>query len=110
MPVEFIQVSDARKLIRESIKTPDPVKVSINAAAGLILAEDIFSLTDVPPFNQSSMDGYAINYQGWKKKETLKIAGMAQAGLAGLDPIQSDEAPCNQMDKSKILPRTSETA
>jgi molybdopterin molybdotransferase len=73
MPAEFIQVSDARKLIRDSIKTPDPVKVSINAAAGLILAEDIFSLTDVPPFNQSSMDGYAINYQGWKKKETLTI-------------------------------------
>lgn len=107
MPVEFIQVSDARKLIRESIKTPDPVKVSINAAAGLILAEDIFSLTDVPPFNQSSMDGYAINYQGWKKKETLKIAGMAQAGLAGLDPIQSDEA--RRIFTGAVVPQGSDT-
>ena len=107
MPVEFIQVSDARKLIRESIKTPDPVKVSINAAAGLILAEDIFSLTDVPPFNQSSMDGYAINYQGWKKKETLKIAGMAQAGLAGLDPIQSDEA--RRIFTGAVVPHGSDT-
>ena len=70
MPPEFIEVRDARKLIRENIKIPDPVRVSISSAAGLILAEDIFSLTDVPPFNQSSMDGYAINYQGWKKKET----------------------------------------
>jgi len=107
MPVEFIQVSDARKLIRDSIKTPDPVKVSINAAAGLILAEDIFSLTDVPPFNQSSMDGYAINYQGWKKKETLKIAGMAQAGLAGLDPIQSDEA--RRIFTGAVVPHGSDT-
>jgi len=107
MPVEFIQVSEARKLIRESIKTPDPVKVSINAAAGLILAEDIFSLTDVPPFNQSSMDGYAINYQGWKKKETLKIAGMAQAGLAGLDPIQSDEA--RRIFTGAVVPHGSDT-
>jgi molybdopterin molybdotransferase len=98
MPVEFIQVSDARKLIRESIKTPDPVKVSINAAAGL---------TDVPPFNQSSMDGYAINYQGWKKKETLKIAGMAQAGLAGLDPIQSDEA--RRIFTGAVVPHGSDT-
>jgi len=107
MPVEFIQVSDARKLIRDSIKTPDPVKVSINAAAGLILAEDIFSLTDVPPFNQSSMDGYAINYQGWKKKETLKIAGMAQAGLAGLDPLQSDEA--RRIFTGAVVPHGSDT-
>ena len=107
MPVEFIQVSDARKLIRDSIKTPDPIKVSINAAAGLILAEDIFSLIDVPPFNQSSMDGYAINYQGWKKKETLKIAGMAQAGLAGLDPIQSDEA--RRIFTGAVVPHGSDT-
>ena len=107
MPVEFIQVSDARKLIRDSIKTPDPIKVSINAAAGLILAEDIFSLIDVPPFNQSSMDGYAINYQGWKKKETLKIVGLAQAGLAGLDPLQSDEA--RRIFTGAVVPHGSDT-
>jgi molybdopterin molybdotransferase len=92
MPPEFIEVTDARKLIRENIKIPDPVKVSISSAAGLILAEDIFALTDVPPFMQSSMDGYAINYQGWKKNEALKIEGMVQAGLTELNPLKSDEA------------------
>lgn len=92
MSLEFIEVSDARKLIRDNIKIPDPVRVSISTAAGLILAEDIFALTDVPPFRQSSMDGYAINYQGWKKNEALKIEGMAQAGLAELNPLKSGEA------------------
>ena len=92
MPPEFIEVRDARKLIRENIKIPDPVRVSISSAAGLILAEDIFALTDVPPFIQSSMDGYAINYQGWKKNEALKIEGMVQAGLTELNPLKSDEA------------------
>ncbi len=92
MPPEFIEVTDARKLIRENIKIPDPVRVSISSAAGLILAEDIFALTDVPPFMQSSMDGYAINYQGWKKNEALKIEGMVQAGLTELNPLKSDEA------------------
>jgi molybdopterin molybdotransferase len=92
MPPEFIEVTDARKLIRENIKIPDPVRVSISSAAGLILAVDIFALTDVPPFMQSSMDGYAINYQGWKKNEALKIEGMVQAGLTELNPLKSDEA------------------
>ena len=92
MPPEFIEVRDARKLIRENIKISDPVRVSISSAAGLILAEDIFALTDVPPFIQSSMDGYAINYQGWKKNEALKIEGMVQAGLTELNPLKSDEA------------------
>ena len=90
MPAEFIEVSEAQNLIRENIKSPDPIKVSISAAIGLILAEDIYSLTDVPPFNQSSMDGYAINYQGWKKYNTLKIEGLAQAGLAEQNPLQAN--------------------
>ena len=89
---EFIEVSEAKRLVSENIKIPDPARVSISAAAGLILAEDIYSLTDVPPFNQSSMDGYALNYQGWKKNEKLKIEGMVQAGLADLNPLESDEA------------------
>lgn len=90
MPAEFIEVSEAQKLIRENIKSPNPVKVSISAAAGLILAEDIYSLTDVPPFNQSSMDGYALDYAGWKKNNTLKIEGLAQAGLAEQSPLQAN--------------------
>lgn len=88
MSAEFIEVSEAKKLIRDHIKTPDPVKVSIAAAAGLILAEDVYALTDVPPFNQSSMDGYALNYEGWKQNNTLKIEGLAQAGLAEQSPLQ----------------------
>jgi molybdopterin molybdotransferase len=91
MPAELIEVSEAQKLIRENIKSPNPVKVSISAAAGLILAEDIYSLTDVPPFNQSSMDGYALNYAGWKQNKTLKIEGLAQAGLAEQNPLQSNK-------------------
>ncbi|MCF8452429.1 MAG: molybdopterin molybdotransferase MoeA [Pedobacter sp.] len=91
MPAEFIEVSEAQNLIRENIKSPDPVKVSISAAAGLILAEDIYSLTDVPPFHQSSMDGYALNYEGWKQNSILKIEGLAQAGLAEQNPLQANK-------------------
>ncbi|WP_276363213.1 gephyrin-like molybdotransferase Glp [Daejeonella sp. H1SJ63] len=87
MSAEFIEVSEAKKLIREHIIPPDPVKVSIAAAAGLILAEDVYALTDVPPFNQSSMDGYALNFEGWKQNKALKIEGLAQAGLAEQSPL-----------------------
>jgi len=90
MPAEFIAVSEAKKLIAESIRPLPTLKVSLNNAAGLILAEDVFSKTDVPPFNQSSMDGYALNYEGWKQNNTLKIGGIAQAGLAEQNPLQAN--------------------
>lgn len=80
MPTEFIPVSEAKKLISDHIEAHPAVKVSLNDAAGLVLAEDIFSKTDVPPFNQSSMDGYALNFEGWQKYGELTIDGVAQAG------------------------------
>lgn len=92
MSVELIEVSEAKNLIREHIKTPDPIRVSIAAAAGLILAEDVYALTDVPPFNQSSMDGYALNYEGWKQHKTLQIEGLAQAGVTESSPLQTQQA------------------
>jgi molybdopterin molybdotransferase len=84
MSREFIPVSEAKKLIAEAIILLPPVKVMLNDAAGLVLAQDIFSICDVPPFNQSSMDGYALNFDNWQKNGELLIDGVAQAG-----PIES---------------------
>lgn len=92
MSGELIRVSDARKLIREHIKALEPVKVSIASAAGLILAEDVYALTDVPPFNQSSMDGYALNYEGWQQHPSLNIEGISQAGPAERKPLKAQNA------------------
>ncbi|MBB5642561.1 gephyrin-like molybdotransferase Glp [Cryobacterium roopkundense] len=37
-----------------------PSVVSLDAALGLVLAEDVVSATDTPPFDNSAMDGYAV--------------------------------------------------
>jgi molybdenum cofactor synthesis domain-containing protein len=37
-----------------------PVLTSLDAAHGLVLAEDIHSATATPPFDNSAMDGYAV--------------------------------------------------
>ncbi len=80
MPAEFITVSAARDLIAEFTPRLSPVQVSLMDAAGHVLSDDVFALTDVPPFNQSSMDGYALNYDGWKKFGQLHITGEIAAG------------------------------
>lgn len=51
-------------------------------AEGLVLAKNGFAKTDVPPFNQSSMDGYAFNYDRWKESGELNIEGEVAAGSA----------------------------
>jgi len=92
MPKEFIPVSEAKKLITAAIIPLPPLKVFLNDAAGLVLAENIFSITDVPPFNQSSMDGYALNFDGWHKNGMLLIDGVAQAGPTDSLPLRTENA------------------
>ncbi|MEB0202954.1 molybdopterin molybdotransferase MoeA [Cryobacterium sp. 10S3] len=38
----------------------EPVRVPLEHALGLALAEDVTSATDTPPFDNSAMDGYAV--------------------------------------------------
>jgi len=76
----MISVQEAKKIISESVSSPEPVLLPLSQAAGLILAEDVYASMDIPAFPQSSMDGYAFSFESWKKHKRLKIAGEVAAG------------------------------
>jgi molybdopterin molybdotransferase len=79
----MIKVEEARKLIRENVSPAMPVKTDILAAGNHVLAKDVFASADFPPFNQSSMDGFAFAYQDWNKTNALPIEGEVAAGRIG---------------------------
>ena len=64
---ELISVEQARALIAASLSRVNPALREVSQAIGLALAEDIFSPLDLPAFDQSSMDGYAIFVEDIKK-------------------------------------------
>jgi len=53
-------VAEQLAVILADVKPLVPVRVSLDAARGLVLAEDVLSATDTPPFDNSAMDGYAV--------------------------------------------------
>ena len=77
---EMISVQEAKKIISENVSSPEPVTLLLQESAGLMLAEDIYATTDIPAFPQSSMDGYAFSFEGWKQHGKLKITGEVAAG------------------------------
>jgi molybdopterin molybdotransferase len=81
MSVNMIPVDEARKLILENINTLPAVWLPFQKALGLVTAADIFSTVDIPSYPQSSMDGYAISFSGWKENKTLTIEGESAAGM-----------------------------
>lgn len=56
----MITVNEARQLVYSQAKPLGIVRIPLIKAAGMVLAEDIYSPISMPSFTQSSMDGYAI--------------------------------------------------
>jgi molybdopterin molybdotransferase len=56
----MLSVEDALKLVAEQVKPLAPRRVALGEAAGLVLAEDITSEVNSPPYNKAMMDGYAV--------------------------------------------------
>ena len=88
----MISVAAARKIINDNAGPLAPVKVPLQLAAGLFLAEAIYAATDIPSFNQSSVDGYAICYEDWKEYGALKTSGEIPAGKAAAMELQPKQA------------------
>jgi len=50
----------ALEIIRRTAGVLPPREVALEDAVGLVLAEDVISDVDLPPFRKSAMDGYAV--------------------------------------------------
>ncbi len=51
----------ARNIVLSSVTALDIVDVPLAEAVGLVVAQDVHASMNVPPFDNSSMDGYAID-------------------------------------------------
>jgi len=56
----MIRHDDALAIVLEHTPTLEAVDVDIVEAEGAVLAEDVASDVDLPPFDKSAMDGYAV--------------------------------------------------
>jgi len=76
----MISVNEAKFLIHEQTRIANAIKVPIGDSLGLVLASDIHSHIDLPPFPQSSMDGYAFSFSDLNKPGGLDIVHQIAAG------------------------------
>lgn len=72
-------------------------KVALARAAGRVLAKDLRAKIDIPSFDNSTMDGYAVRAAdlagaGAGRPVELKLQGVARAGAQFLKKIQAGHA------------------
>ena len=71
-------------LLSNAVTVNESEKVNTQAALGRVLAEDVKSLVDVPPLDNTSMDGYAVRCSDTATPgQTLRIAQRIPAGSIG---------------------------
>ena len=77
---KFINPNDAKKIIESLEITKKIETIAIKKSLGRVLATPIVAPFDFPPFDKSTMDGYAISSKLGKK--SFKILGESKAGGA----------------------------
>jgi len=83
---KLVTMDEARNIIESLDVRSSPIEIDIENATGCVLAKDIISEVDVPPFTRASMDGYAVcapdTYQAREDRPIrLKLVGSIPAGL-----------------------------
>ncbi|MGS0675319.1 molybdopterin molybdotransferase MoeA [Shewanella sp. 125m-1] len=68
------------KLLEQVKPITDSEVVTLPQSLGRVLAEDLASHIDLPPFDNSAMDGYAFNFADLSADKPLKLIGQSFAG------------------------------
>ena len=90
---QMIPISSAIKLIEQNTGSLGSGKVSLTDSIGRVLAENIVADTDLPPFDRSQMDGYAVVAADTAAAPvSLKIVGESAAGRGWHKTMKRGEA------------------
>src|SRR5689334_16230071 len=86
-PLTSVSVEEAYEAILANFAPLEPVSVKLSEAVGLVLAEDVYSDIDLPPFDNSAMDGYAVRARDTEgatgeSPSRLRVTGYIPAGAA----------------------------
>jgi molybdenum cofactor synthesis domain-containing protein len=83
----YVRLADALKIVLSKSKRLESEVVPFDRALGRVLAEDVVSEVDVPPFDRSAVDGYAVRAEDTfgaseLKPANLRILGSVDIGVA----------------------------
>ncbi|RMD99975.1 MAG: molybdopterin molybdenumtransferase MoeA, partial [Calditrichaeota bacterium] len=89
----MISVQEAIDITLKNTPRQSPVRMDFQECLGKVLAEDIVSDIDMPPFHRSAMDGYALAAEDAQiAPARLRVVGFIPAGSYPKFEIKPGEA------------------
>jgi len=96
----MIKFEEALDIVLKSAKTLDVENIFLNDSMNRILAEDVKSDINIPPFNKSAMDGYACRRSDLKN--ILDVLEIIPAGQAPTKTIHENQ--CSKIMTGAPIP------
>lgn len=91
--MSLISVDEARAILSANALAPVATQTRLEDALGRVLAADVRADRDLPPFDRSAVDGYAVAFRGiWKPGTEVREVGRIAAGEAWPEILRAGEA------------------
>ena len=89
----MISVAEAIQIVRQQTHTLPVEQIPLPHALGRVLAQDVVADSDLPPFDRSQMDGYAVRaIDAQAAPVRLRIVGESAAGRGWHNQIEEGQA------------------
>ena len=89
----MISVAEAIQIVKQQTHALETERVRLEQVLGRVLAEDIVADSDLPPFDRSQMDGYAVRAEDVKNAPArLRIVGESAAGKGWHHDLEEGQA------------------
>jgi molybdopterin molybdotransferase len=96
----MITFEEAFRIVKQSVITLDTESIPFAGSLNRVLAEDVKSDMEMPPFDKSAVDGYAYRYEDIDL--SLEIIETVQAGKMPQKTVQSGQ--CTQIMTGAPVP------
>ena len=91
------------KMLNQVAAVTESERLELDEALGRVLAEDVVSNINVPPNDNSAMDGYAMRCEDLTKTKQLVLVGTALAGAPFKQKVQAGE--CIRIMTGAVIPQ-----
>ena len=100
----ILEADNAVNIVLDNIKPLGMERISIFESLNRVIGEEIISRRDLPPYDTSAMDGYAIKAEDTKNNGcTLKVKGVIAAG-DNVSGLSINNGECYRIMTGAFLP------
>jgi len=95
----LISLEEAKSLVAENVLPVEgKEKIPIHEVLGRVLAEDVVSVIDIPPYNRAAMDGYAV-----LASDTFQATKFQPVKLECLEVVHAGQVPTREVEGGRCI-------